>query len=92
MGGGKGVAECKPPFWRMGAGGIVNGSAVYRPSFEMLGGGGLMNGLVLLLGMSVGAMRSPLLDFQLKSSFWRTGGVGIIQEVSFSGIVDVAEG
>ncbi len=108
-----GVAKCKPPFWSMGAGGIVNGmedvlvvvgrggmlSAVYRPSFEMLGAGGVINGLVLvlmpavlLLGISLGAMRSPLLDFQFKPSFWRTGGGGIVQEVSFSGIADAAEG
>ena len=88
MGGDKGVAECKPPFWSMGVGGVVNGSAVYRPSFEILGGGGLINGLVLvltpavlLLGISLGAMRSSLLYFQFKSSFWRTGDVGVIQKV-----------
>ena len=99
VGGDKGVAECKPPFWSMGAGGVVNGSAVYRPSFEMLGGGGVMNGLVLvltpavlLLGISLGVMTSPLLDFQLKPSVWRAGGGDIIQKVSFSGIGDIAEG
>ena len=81
----------------MGAGGVVNGSAVYKPSFEMLGGGGVINGLVLvlppvvlLLGISLGAMTSPFLDSQLKPWVWRTGEFGIIQKVSFSGIGDIA--
>ena len=98
VGGDKGVAECKPPFWSMGAGGVVNGSAVYRPSFDMLGGGGLIKRLVLvlrsavlLLGISLGDMRSPLLDSQFEPWFGRTGG-GVIQKVSFNEISDVADG
>ncbi|KAK0510034.1 hypothetical protein JMJ35_007428 [Cladonia borealis] len=67
----KGVAECKPPFWITGAGGVVNGSSVYMPLFEMLGA----EGLVLVLRSAV----SRLSAFRIKfSSFWRTGGVGIM--------------
>ena len=70
MGFGKGVAECKPPFWITGAGGVVNGSSVYRASFEMLGAGWLL----LVLRSAVFRLSA----FRIKSSLWRTGGVGIM--------------
>ena len=74
LGFGKGVAECKPPFSSMGAGGVVKGSSVFRPSFEILGAGVLVLVLVLVLRYAV----SRVLDFQIKSSFWSTGGVGVV--------------
>ena len=62
MGGDKRVAECKPPFWITGAGGVMNRSLVNRPSSVMLGGRGLTNVLVLVLRSAV----SALMDFRIK--------------------------
>lgn len=62
MGGDKRVAECKPPFWITGAGGVVNRSLVNRPSSVMVGVGGLTNVLVLVLRSAV----SPLMEFRIK--------------------------
>ena len=62
MGGDKRVAECKPPFWITGAGGVVNRSLVNRPSSVMVGVGELTNVLALVLRSAV----SPLMEFRIK--------------------------